>query len=231
MAIQPQPTGKNRSVTVCLARHSRRKGRQSRVVYVDGHDSVTRMDAKPQFKCSRPIDLEAMYEIELHKKLLKHDIPVQLGKLILDMAKIRMCQWVYNFVHRYLKPDTYKLIQMDTDSLYGHFDLDFDLERLKRDPCYCPLEQLVRDDMKEEFRESTVTVGTIGSQITDTFLDKSLLCSTRQIRPEDPLQAGGLWPLLDGLVAPKSWPANGSRKRHFYTPWAMQSRVDVCVPP
>ena len=90
---------------------------------------------------------------ELMKKKLVHDAPIQLGKMILDMAKIRMLQWVYDFLLEYLQPNSYKYIQMDTDSLYSFFDTKPDLDRLKNDICYCPLESLVMPEKLNSFRE------------------------------------------------------------------------------
>ena len=108
---------------------------------------------KPRFKTSRAIDGNGhLYEIEMHKTTLKHDTPIQLDKMILDVAKIRMCQWVYDFLGYYLRAHSYKLIQMDTDSMYTHFQVDLDLDQMD-DPTYCPLAPLVRAERQAEFEE------------------------------------------------------------------------------
>ena len=129
------------------------KDKHSRVSYVKGNEKVMFYHNKPRFKTSRVIDGEGeFYEVELHKTMLKHDTPIQLGKMILDVAKIRMCQWVYDFLGYYLKKGSYKLIQMDTDSMYAHFNLELDYDRMD-DPTYCPLRSLVREDRLAEFDE------------------------------------------------------------------------------
>ena len=129
------------------------KDKHSRVSYVKGNDKVMFYHNKPRFKTSRVIDGEGeFYEVELHKSMLKHDTPIQLGKMILDVAKIRMCQWVYDFLGYYLKRDSYKLIQMDTDSMYAHFNLELDYDRMD-DPTYCPLRPLVREERLQEFEK------------------------------------------------------------------------------
>ena len=64
------------------------KAKHSTVVYALGHDNTVRYHNKPNFKCSRVINSDFnLYEIELMKKKLVHDPPIQLGKMILDMAK------------------------------------------------------------------------------------------------------------------------------------------------
>ena len=100
------------------------KAKHSTVIYVTGEDRAMQQHAKPRFKCSRGIDRAHVYETELHKKMLKHDTPVQLGKIILDKANTRMC--VYDFLKHYLIPGSYKLIQMDTNSVYAYFNLELD---------------------------------------------------------------------------------------------------------
>ena len=70
--------------------------------------------------------------------------------MILDVAKIHMCQWVYDLLGYYLQAGSYKLIQMDTDSMYAHFNLQLDYDRMD-DPTYCPLRPLVREHCLAEF--------------------------------------------------------------------------------
>ena len=128
------------------------KDKHSKIAYVQGEQSVRTYHNKPTFKSSRVVGEENhLYEVEMHKNTLKHDTPIQLGKMILDVAKIRMCQWVYDFLGYFIQADTYKLVQMDTDSMYAHFQIDIDLARMD-DPTYCPLEVLVKPERLAEFR-------------------------------------------------------------------------------
>ena len=79
------------------------KDKHSRVAYVKGEDRIMYYYNKPRFKTSRAIDGDGqLYEVEMHKTVLKHDTPIQLGEMILDVAKIRMYQWGYDFLGYYL---------------------------------------------------------------------------------------------------------------------------------
>ena len=127
------------------------KDKHSRVTYVKGEEQMMFYHNKPRFKTSRAIDGDGhLYEVEMHKTALRHDTPIQLGKMILDVAKICMCQWVYDFLGYYLRAGSYKLIQMDTESMYAQFDLQLEYERMD-DPTYCPLRPLVREHRLAEF--------------------------------------------------------------------------------
>ena len=130
------------------------KDKHSRITYVKGDERMMQFHNKARFKNGRVIEggNDHLYEVEMHKTVLKHDTPIQLGKMILDIAKIRMCQWVYDFLGYYLQEGSYTLIQMDTDSMYAHFEVDLDLERMN-DPTYCPLLALVKPEKWQEFCE------------------------------------------------------------------------------
>ena len=57
------------------------KDKHSRVAYVKGEEQVMVYHNKPRFKTSRTIDGDGhLYEVEIHKTVLKHDTPIQLGK-------------------------------------------------------------------------------------------------------------------------------------------------------
>ena len=59
-----------------------------------------------------------VYEIETYKKKHVFDLPLQLGVFTYQYAKLRMLQWQYDFMQRYVPPQMYELSEMDTDSSY-----------------------------------------------------------------------------------------------------------------
>ena len=58
------------------------------------------------------------YECEENKEEIKLDLPIVLGFFILQYAKLRMLEFYYDFVDRYIAREDYELAEMDTDSLY-----------------------------------------------------------------------------------------------------------------
>ncbi len=73
----------------------------------------------PQFRQLSCLDPEdEYYEIELAKNQIKLSLPVQLGYFILQYAKLRMLQFYYDFLDRYVDRSDFEYIAMDTDSDY-----------------------------------------------------------------------------------------------------------------
>ena len=59
-----------------------------------------------------------LYEVQLSKKTIVEDLPVQIGFFILQTAKLRMLEFHFDFLHNYFDISKIRLIQMDTDSSY-----------------------------------------------------------------------------------------------------------------
>ena len=58
------------------------------------------------------------YEVEKTKKELLLDLPVHIGVFILNYAKLRMLQFYYDFINKYLNQSLYEINETDTNSLY-----------------------------------------------------------------------------------------------------------------
>ena len=58
------------------------------------------------------------YELESRKARITIRRPFQVGIAVYQMAKLRMLQFYYDFLDRYLDRRDFELIQMDTDSNY-----------------------------------------------------------------------------------------------------------------
>ena len=51
-------------------------------------------------------------------KVMKNDIPKQIGLFVLQYVKLIMLQCYYDFLDQYLDRSDFEMAQMDTDSLY-----------------------------------------------------------------------------------------------------------------
>jgi len=58
------------------------------------------------------------YELESRKARITITRPFQIGIAVYQLAKLRMLEFYYDFLDRYLDRSDFKLIQMDTDSNY-----------------------------------------------------------------------------------------------------------------
>ena len=77
------------------------------------------------------------YEIEMRKRKVVINRPFQVGIAVYQMSKLRILQFYYDCLDRYLDRRDFELMQMETDSLY------FGLSRKT-------LEEAVRPEMREE---------------------------------------------------------------------------------
>ena len=58
------------------------------------------------------------YEIEMNKKTVTYNLPVNVGFFVLQYAKIRMLQLYYDFINRCLERPLLQYFEMDTNSVY-----------------------------------------------------------------------------------------------------------------
>ena len=59
-----------------------------------------------------------VYEITSNKARLTYDLPLHIGFFVYQYAKLRMLQFYYDFVDRYVERPLYQYCEMDTDSAY-----------------------------------------------------------------------------------------------------------------
>ena len=59
-----------------------------------------------------------VYEITSNKAFLTYDLPLHIGFFVYQYAKLRMLQFYYDFVARYVERPLYQYCEMDTDSAY-----------------------------------------------------------------------------------------------------------------
>jgi predicted NAD-dependent protein-ADP-ribosyltransferase YbiA (DUF1768 family) len=85
---------------------------------------------------------EHLYQVDTVPARIHMNLPTYLGLWILLYAKLRMLQFVVDFLDKYLNPEQWVIGQMDTDSLYLGVS-----ERT--------LEAAVKDEYKEHFQKMT----------------------------------------------------------------------------
>ena len=78
------------------------------------------------------------HELEMHKKVLKHDLPLHIGYFVYQYAKLRMLQFYYDCLDKYVDRADFELCEMDTDSLYLVLSTD-------------TLEEAVRPHLRRKF--------------------------------------------------------------------------------
>ena len=66
------------------------------------------------------------------------DLPLQIGVAVYHLAKLRMLDFYYNFIDKYIARSDFELLEMDTDSNYFAFSED-------------SIEKIIKPEMREEY--------------------------------------------------------------------------------
>ena len=114
------------------------KERHRQVKFCDD-DEVPNLINSPFFRELNPIDGNT-YEVQSSKKKIKLDLPLQVGFFVYQYAKLRMLQFYYDFLDKYIARSDFEYCETDTDSAY----IVISGERV---------EDLVKSDMKDEFND------------------------------------------------------------------------------
>ena len=110
--------------------------RQTNVIYTKDEKVVDRALRSAYF--SDLDEIGEAYELESRKARITIRRPFQVGIAVYQLAKLRMLEFYYDFLDRYLDRKDFELIQMDTDSNYLAISGK-------------SLEDIVKPDMKAEF--------------------------------------------------------------------------------
>ena len=112
------------------------KERHRQVKFCDD-DEVPNLINSPFFRELNPIDDDTS-EVQSSKKKIKLDLPLQVGFFVYQYAKLRMLQFYYDFLNKYVYRSDFEYCEMDTDSAYIAISGE-------------SLEDLVKPEMMHEF--------------------------------------------------------------------------------
>lgn len=96
------------------------------ITNIEKHKNIDFTDQKgaqklvnnPLFKKLTPLT-DNTYEVVTAKPLLKWDLPIQFGFFVYQYAKLRMLQFYYECINKFLDRTAFQGLQMDTDSFYA----------------------------------------------------------------------------------------------------------------
>jgi len=89
------------------------------------------------FRGIEQIDDET-YEIQSCKKKIKFDLPIQIGFFVYQYAKLRMLEFYYDCLDKYIARCDFQYVEMDTDSAYIALSGE-------------SIDQVVKPELREEF--------------------------------------------------------------------------------
>jgi len=112
--------------------------RQTNVIFTQEEKVVDTAQRSPFFDASGFEEIGESYEIHSRKDRVKIQRPFQVGIAVYQLAKLRMLEFYYDFLDKYVDRRDFELIQMDTDSLYMAISGK-------------SLNEIVRPELKEDF--------------------------------------------------------------------------------
>ena len=93
------------------------KNKQTTFTYVNSFEKLSSEFNSPMFKNDTLIDKDC-WEVEKFKAKVRQDLAVHIGVAVYNLAKLKMLQFVHDFLYKYFDREKLQLIQMDTDSMY-----------------------------------------------------------------------------------------------------------------
>jgi hypothetical protein len=93
------------------------KEKHQDIRYISGKAKAVVMANDNDFKNMTELG-KNMFELEMAKSQIVVDLPIQVGYFVLQIAKLRMLEFYYDFLDVFLERESYMLSHMDTDSLY-----------------------------------------------------------------------------------------------------------------
>ena len=103
---------------------------------------ITKKINNPRFK-----DLEELnknnYEVTTSYKQITMDLPLQIGVAVYHLAKLRMLEFFYDFIDKFIDRSDYEMIEMDTDSNYFAFSED-------------NIEKLIKPELREQYEKEKI---------------------------------------------------------------------------
>ena len=88
-----------------------------RNIYFCTDDEAPKKVNEPTFRQLNILD-EDLYEVEMRKKKITYNLPLHIGFFVYQYAKLKMLEFYYDFLDKYLSRQDYQYIEMDTDSAY-----------------------------------------------------------------------------------------------------------------
>jgi hypothetical protein len=125
-------------------------------------NNITKKINDPHFKDLNKIS-DNTFEVFSSKRKIKMDVPIQVGCAVYDLAKLRMLEFYFDFIDKYIDRSDFVYCQMDTDSAYIAFSgekfEDLIKPELKEDYLLNKNKWFPRDDTKEHAKFDKRTPG------------------------------------------------------------------------
>jgi hypothetical protein len=120
-------------------RFAMRRDKHTTTEYCAGGAEVNRAINNPSYKTGEVVSMDPpAYEVTIYKEPVSQNLPIQISCAVYSLAKLRMLEFYYDFLLRFVDKKDFEMFEMDTDS------------------CYIMIsgrtfEEIVKPDMREEY--------------------------------------------------------------------------------
>jgi hypothetical protein len=122
-----------------FGRSGMNKNKQNRIIYCLGDKKALKYTQKRLYRDGVPIG-ENTYEITMGKRTIRQNMPIQVASAVYQLAKLRMLEFFYDCIKKYVRDDCYQFCEMDTDSLYLAIAGE-------------TIEDIIKPEMREEYEK------------------------------------------------------------------------------
>jgi hypothetical protein len=94
--------------------------RHTQTIYTNDENKLLSLVNNKLFNGVVEIETEKgpVWEVSMNKGTIKQNMPAQIGCAIFNMAKLRILQFYYDCLDKFIARENFQMIQMDTDSCY-----------------------------------------------------------------------------------------------------------------
>lgn len=90
--------------------------RHTHVTYVDSVKTAKLIN-QWRFMQAQELNID-LYEVQMQLSAIQFNLPIQIGFMVYQYAKLKMLQFTFDFLDKFISRRDYQLCEMDTDSLY-----------------------------------------------------------------------------------------------------------------
>ena len=158
-------------VNACFGKFGQNNSKFSNKVYTTCFKKASRLVGCSNFKnlTEHHIGNTTLFEIDSSKMTVNHAVPLHAACLIHSNAKLRMLDFVYNCVDKYISRDCYQPCTMDTDSFVAAYSEEN------------PFETLIKPELKEEFEKDKYNWFVYDDEYTRESAKNGLILDVRTV--------------------------------------------------
>lgn len=98
------------------------KSKHKQIKYVDDEEKLH--EEMEHFTFHHAEEVDGIYEVKKHKRRINLNNPIHVSIAIYQLAKLRMLQFYYDLIDKYIDRSDFQYLEMDTDSAYIAFSDD-----------------------------------------------------------------------------------------------------------